>query len=89
MKKELKWLQICKPCPKSPTGQHEFYVKVTGIGKLRARYNLWFDKLGGEARSVHRKACKVCGSRKNVRIIRVLEGKIQDVEKADNSFGHS
>ena len=80
MRTELKWLQICKPCPKSKTGQHEFYVKVTGTGKLRARFKLWFDKLGGEARSIHRKKCPVCGSRKNVRIIKILEGKIQDAD---------
>ena len=78
VKKELRWLQVCKPCPKSKTGKHEFYMPVGPIGKWRARWNLWFDKLGGEARSIHRKKCKVCGSRKNVRIKKILERKIQD-----------
>lgn len=80
MKKKLIWLQACDPCSKSPTGKHMFYVNVTGIGKLRAKYNLWFQKLGGQALSMHRSSCKLCGSRKNVRIVKILERKIQDAD---------
>ncbi len=78
VKKKLIWLQICEPCSKSPTGKHEFYVPAGLIGKWRAKLNLWFDKKGGEALTGYIKECPVCGSRENVRIIKILERKIQN-----------
>lgn len=72
---KLLWLQECNPCPKSNTGKHEFYAPVTTIGKWRSKWNLWLDKLGGEAKSIHRKVCPLCKSRKNVKIITIRERK--------------
>jgi len=79
--KKLYFLEICKPCEKSPTGRHEFYVDIPegAIGKLRMRVRKWFENLGLSKRGYICK-CPVCNKKDNVKIERIVEKQIK-VEK--------
>jgi hypothetical protein len=79
-KKKLLWLQVCEPCSNSVTGKHEFYVTVSGLGKIQAKWKQWRGKLDVEAMSRHKEICPRCKKADNVKIKALRERRIQDAK---------
>jgi len=59
-----KWFQYCKSC------KHGFYVPVTLANRVRDKIKKVVSR---DKWSRHRAKCPVCGSKKNVRVIRIME----------------